>query len=99
MILKPFISCEIPDAKRHYDPENILQEGGFQKVTKEKKEVSEHFTLDHAIAYFQSVSLWNLVSEDKKDQARKALAEHCKRRLINGFMERPLDVTGIVGIK
>ena len=99
MILKPFVSNEIPDAKKQYDPEKILQESGFQKVSKEKKEISEYFTLNHAIAYFQSVSLWNLVSENKRGEARKALAEHCKKRLNNGFMERPLDITGVVGIK
>ncbi len=98
-LLGKFIEGELPNAKKKYDPETILEENGFKNVQEKRIPVSEFFMLPQALAYLQSVSLWNLVPKDKKAEALQAIGEYCKSKLVNDRIERKLEIVGVVGVR
>lgn len=98
-ILKPFISGELPEIKKKYDPFGILRENKFGSIQKKSFAASELFTLEQAIAYLQSVSLWNLVLDSKKEKALRAVEEYCKNKLANNLIMRRLEIVVISGMK
>ncbi len=98
-ILSPFIQGALPDAKKNYNPAQILQENGFTNVKEKKFETSEFFDFSQAIAYLQSISIWNLVPGNKKSEALQAIESYCKNRLVGGFIERKLEILVISGRK
>lgn len=98
-VLRSFIQSDLPDAKKKYNPPEILWENDFRDVQEKKVETSEMFTLPQALAYLQSVSIWNLVPENMKAKALRAIQDYCEGRLANGFVERKLEVLAVAGKK
>lgn len=98
-LLKPFIQGEMPDVKEKYNPAEILKVNGFSDVQEKIFEASEFFTLSQAITYLQSVSVWNLVPNGKKDEAIQAVEDYCKSKLENNFIVRKLNIVAVSGLK
>jgi ubiquinone/menaquinone biosynthesis C-methylase UbiE len=98
-MLTQFIEEKIPDIKNGYNPAKVLVEGSFNGVEKRAFETTELFTLTQAITYLQSVSIWNLVPRYRRETALKAIECYCKERLVNGFVERKLQIVTVVGRK
>lgn len=97
-ILQRFISRTIPDIKREYTPQMILEKNGFQNMTERHFPTAEYFSPEEALAYIQTMSVWNLVSAERRDTALDALREHfCKISSAGGIIERKLDVMVISG--
>lgn len=97
-VLRQFVGQELPDAKKKYNPKEVLQKNGFWQVEEKSFLISEYFTLEEALFYLQSVSVWNLVTTDKKTSVLKVLREHfLKTSDQNGRVERKLNVVVVSG--
>jgi len=98
-VLKNFIAGELPDVKKNYKPSDILFANGFDNVCERTFETKELLTISQAIKYFQTVSLWNLIRQDKKSEALLALEKYCQNKSIHGHVERRLNVVAVIGTK
>lgn len=96
-IIQNILRQELPEVKKNYAPELLLQEAGFTDVQVKDFAVSEYFTQQQAMAYFQSVSVWNLVPDDTKPAALKLLEDYCRERIMDGKIERKLNVCCVAG--
>jgi ubiquinone/menaquinone biosynthesis C-methylase UbiE len=95
-LLSHFVIGDLPDVKKKYDPLRELQIHAFSDITKHVEIVSELLSTLEATAYFQSVSLWNLIPNSLKLAALSALEEFCKSRSIGGFVAREVAVETIL---
>lgn len=98
--LKPFINGDLPrDAKKDYDPATILRDHGFSDVQEYVVPVTEEYPINDAVLYAQSMSVWNLVRQDKQKEALQALRDTFNANAQNGFVLRPLEVKAVGGYK
>jgi ubiquinone/menaquinone biosynthesis C-methylase UbiE len=79
-LVAQFVPGELPDHRKTYDPRRDLAVHGLRVV-------AEHSTSDRFISTapelhqsFQSVSVWNLIPEDRLADASEALMEFCSTR-------------------
>lgn len=96
-ILAPFVEGTMPNAKKDYSPETTLADAGFIDIEKHVFSVDEAYSLDEALAYLRSVSLWNLVPESRKQDAANAIKNYCESEATEGVLRRSLEVIAIVG--
>lgn len=98
-VLKRFTEGDLPDAKKSYKPSEILSTNGFGNVCERIFETDELVTIQQAIEYLQTVSLWNLVSQDRQSEALLALENYCRGRAVHGLVERKINVVTVAGTK
>lgn len=98
-VIARFIDRELPDAKRNYDPLRQLHTHRFYDIRCHTIDTSEWFSLGEAIAYCQTVSLWNLVPNVKREAALAATEDFCRARVHNGRVRRDLVVRTVIGKK
>ncbi len=97
-ILQRFISKAMTDIKKEYNPVHILNANGLQDVREQHFATAEYFSTDAALAYVQTMSVWNLVSSEKKGTALHALRSHFSAiSNLYGVIERKLDVVVVSG--
>lgn len=97
-ILREFVPQELPDIKKSYDPKHILEKNGFRDIEVKIFQTSEYFSVEQAAIYLQTVSVWNLVPENKKNTALQTIRDHFKK-IANqdGKVERRLEVSVVSG--
>ncbi len=93
-----FIAGDAPDIKRDYDPSRILKSNGFAEVSTVRFKKTELWSLSQATAYPQTMSLWNLVPENKKHEALLDIEKCCRLGLKDGFMKNELEFAAVSGI-
>lgn len=98
-VLAQFIDAPLPNAKAHYDPAALLGMNGFSDVERHVFPVEERYAVDEALAYLYSVSLWNLVPQERKADAECALRELCEKEKKDDFLTRTLEVVAVIGVK
>jgi ubiquinone/menaquinone biosynthesis C-methylase UbiE len=99
-ILKMFTSNgELPNRKEAYKPKEVLEEAGFHNVQKKIFEVSEYFSLEEVMLYFQTLSGWNLVIENQKQAVLLELEKYAKSKMVKGLIERKLQIVVLYGFK
>ena len=96
-VLAPFIEVALPNAKKDYAPAHILTREGFTSVEKYAFRAEEFYTLDEALAYLRSVSLWNLVPDSKKVAANEAIVHYCEGEMRDSVLTRVIDVVAVLG--
>ena len=74
-----------------------LQESDFKENEEVAFPVSEFFTIDEALKYVQSMSIWNLVSKESRNKALETLREHFTQTVQNERAERKLNITIVSG--
>jgi ubiquinone/menaquinone biosynthesis C-methylase UbiE len=93
-----FEKYNIRHAKDDYDPAKILKNSGFRNVSKFTVVTTEKYTLDEALIYLQSISLWNSVSKDDKPDLLQKIKEFCEDTLKSKeVLERQIETTIVVG--
>ncbi len=95
-LLEQFIGAKIPNIKKDYDPTRILKRAGFLAIEQKIFPAVEEFTLDEVVSYLQSVSVWNLVPQEKKIEALAAIRNYCSGRLESGTVKRELAIHTVV---
>lgn len=96
-ILEAYTGTRTPDVKAKYDPADLLQRHGYRNVSQLAFRATETFTLHQAIAYLQSVSLWNLVPHKARSAARRDVELFCRDRSQKGIVTRRLSITAVWG--
>lgn len=97
-ILQRFISRTIPDIKKEYNPRMVLEANGFRNVIERHFHTAEYFSPEEALAYIQTMSVWNLISVEQKGAALNALRKHFSEiSITDRIIERKLDVVVISG--
>lgn len=97
-ILKRFIDGDLPDVKKDYDPQTVLEENEFQEVETKHFLISEYFTIKNAVLYLQSMSIWNLVPDSRKEKTLSTLRSYFSEIAdTKKKIERKLDVVVVSG--
>ncbi len=87
-------------AKHDYNPEQILENSGFEKVTTCTITSTEAFTPEEALTYLQSIALWNLVPEVEKEDMLAKVKSFCDNTLRQErILKREIETTVVVGFK
>jgi SAM-dependent methyltransferase len=95
-IIKGVLQHDLPEAKKGYKPEKLLEESGFVDVQVKNFAASEYFSLPQAVEYLQSVSIWNLIPADRKNSTLELLEDYCKGKTVDGKIERKLNIKTVV---
>jgi ubiquinone/menaquinone biosynthesis C-methylase UbiE len=86
--------------KEEYNPEQILEKAGFIEIATHTVVGTELFTPEQALTYLQSISLWNLVPEQEKEEVLTRVKSFCDKTLKQeGVLKRELETVVTVGIK
>lgn len=81
-----------------YNPRQRLEESGFKNIKVLYWRKSELFTLQNALEFVQSVSIWNSVPVSLRSKAIKGLEKHfIALKRSTGKIERKLTVQAIAG--
>jgi ubiquinone/menaquinone biosynthesis C-methylase UbiE len=98
-IISKFIQGDIPSVKSNYDPSGTLKSNGFEDVSIKTFEKQYLSTISQAIAYPQSMSIWNLVPQSKRQEALSEIERYCKSILKDNFVENNIEIVTVVGVK
>ena len=95
------IGREIAHFKKNtYAPKQALQKSGFKKIKVRRWKQAEVYTLENALEYVQSVSIWNSVPPSLRAKSLVGLKEYFKKLKRNrGKIERKLTVKVVAGVK
>jgi SAM-dependent methyltransferase len=97
-LLTKFVREPLPNAKKTYEPQRTLELAGFYKIKTSSVPVSERYTVEAAMAYLQSVSLWNLVPGERRPEAKSALEKLCASLAKDGWVSRELNVVTVLAL-
>ena len=86
-----------PDRKADYNPASILAKNGFDDIQEYTVPIVEEYTIDQALNCAQSMSIWNLVQLQKRDEAITALRETFLSYAEDKLVKRPLTVKAVSG--
>jgi len=87
------------DVKTNYYPERILNYNRFNDIEEFTCSVVERYSIEEAVLYSQSTSLWNLVTEESRNRAADTLAKILGSYARNGFVERRLEIRAVSGYR
>jgi ubiquinone/menaquinone biosynthesis C-methylase UbiE len=96
-IVRSIIRQDLPAVKDGYEPEKLLAERGFTDIKIKNFGTSEYFNFNQAIQYLQSINIWNLVPGNLKPKVLKLVEDYCRQRLIDGKIERKLNIKCVAG--
>lgn len=91
-VLRKFMKSEPPNIKTDYDPKPVLERGGYADIIAKTFDASEQLTIDGAVAYAKSTSLWNLILEADAAAAELAISEHFTFRASAGIVRRETEI-------
>jgi len=87
------------DAKRNYYPDQILEYNGFDDIQEFTCLAVEKYSVQEALLYAQSTSVWNLVAEEFQGRAADAVARILESHARNGFVEQRLEIKAVSGYR
>ena len=83
-----------------YKPERDLKGNGFKKNQVKSWRYTELYTLSNALQYVQSISIWNSVPKQKRQQALLGVKKYFEKMLKRtNKIERKLTVKVVIGRK
>jgi len=82
-----------------YNPASILEQNCFSKITEKRFSHIEEFTIPRAMEQIQSMSLWNLIPENKKQEALEIFRNHFEKSAKDGVIHRKLEIAVVSGKK
>ncbi len=89
----------LPDIKIRYNAQDTLERNQFSKVEYNEFDANENFTIDHAIQYVQTISLWNLVPDNKRKEVLSKFELYCKNSANDGIVKSITKIKVTTGIK
>ncbi len=98
-IFRQYMTEDLPRIKNGYHPDQILHQAGFENIERAVFPVSEFFTIEQVMEYFQSVSGWNLVPPESKKEALGLLKEYAQSRMSEDLIERKIEIVVQTGVK
>jgi len=97
-ILKKYAGDNFDPTGNHFIKE-FLMKVGFLNITERSFYDDEKYTIEQALVFIQSLSLWNCVADDKKIELLKEMREFYENHLVNGFVVRSREIATIVAFK
>jgi ubiquinone/menaquinone biosynthesis C-methylase UbiE len=94
-----FVGGELPDHRKGYDPKRDLRAHGLRILDEHSEREQQTATPPELCMQLQSVSVWNLIPEDRLAEARAALAEFCQARADGGTATRVIIFDTIVAAR
>lgn len=91
-LVSSFVKAPLPNVKATYNPMETLPTSGFENIRRHTAYASERLSVEDAVAYFQSVSLWNLVPHYMRRNAEDKLKEFCSVLAVDGYVGRDVAV-------
>lgn len=98
-VLQSFVEKPLPSAKQNYEPVDLLKSAGFVNVVEKKLPIVENLSVEQALTYVRSTSLWNLIPESRKQEAEDTLIKFFADRATEGFVQRPIEIQTVIGQK
>lgn len=93
-ILKKYAGDNFDTTKNHFNKDFLIK-SGFSEITERSFPVDEQYSVEEALTLIRSLSLWNLVDENKKPEMLKEMKEFYEGHLINGFVVRSREISTI----
>jgi len=92
-IYKKYAGANFDITKNHFNKEFLIK-SGFSNIEEKIFYVDEKYTIDEALTLVKSLSLWNLVAENRKKEMLKELREYYETELVDGFviMHREISI-------
>lgn len=97
-ILQKYAGDNFDTTKNHFNKENLIKLR-FLNIQEKSFPFDEQYTVDGALTLIRSLSLWNLVPENKKSEMLEELKEFYEKNLINGVVIRNREVSIITTFK
>jgi len=97
-ILEKYAGKSFDTTQEHFKKE-WLKKVGFSAVTEKSFYVDEKYTVEEALILIQSLSLWNLVADNKKSTMLEEMKEFYASHLIDGFVIRSREISTLVVYK
>ena len=98
-LVAQFVPGELPDHRKTYDPRRDFQAHGLRVVAEHIESVSDTNTAEELFRALQSVSVWNLIPEQRLAEARDALAEFCETRAGGATVARALTYETLIAAR
>ena len=87
------------NVKTNYDPAAIFSKHNFSNVVAERFGHIDEFTIPRAVEQMQSMSLWNLIPEDRKQKALEVFRNHFEKSAKEGIIYRKVEILVVSGMK
>ena len=97
-ILKKYAGDNFDTTKDHFKKE-FLNKAGFSGLTEKFFYVDEKYTVEEALILLQSLSLWNLVEENKKLEMLEEIKEFYENNLVDGLVLMNREISTVVAHK
>jgi len=97
-IYKKYVGDSFDSTKNHFEKE-FLVKSSFSDIKEKTFYVDEKYTVDEALTLVKSLSLWNLVPENKKPEMLKELRDFYETELLNGFVVMHREISIITTFK
>ncbi len=94
-----FVVGELPDHRKGYDPKRDLQVHGLRIVDEHSEREQQIATTAQLCMQLQSISVWNLIPNDRLPAARDALSEFCAARANDGMAARVVVFDTIIAAR
>lgn len=98
-VIRSFIDGPLPDVKKDYKPSSLMKSAGLVDVEEKTLSITESFTLEQALLNVKSTSHWNLIPDNKKQEALKTLETFFRKYLRNNQVARPVEIQTVTGQK
>ena len=96
-ILKKYAGAKFDSTHKHFNKENLKEL--FKDVSEKSFPIDEKYTIDNALVLIQSLSLWNLVPEDKKQDLLDEMKMFYTSQLVDGFIIRKRQIFTVSALK
>lgn len=89
-ILAKYAGVNFDSTYKHFDRKNL--EFLFKNVSEKSFLVDEKYTIEDALTLLRSLSLWNLIPEDKKQNFLHEMHNFYTVHLVDGFVVRKREI-------
>lgn len=96
-ILKKYAGRQFDSTHKHHNTEIVRSL--FEDVREKSFLVDERYTVDDALILLRSLSLWNLIPEERREDFVQEMRQFYESHLIDGFVVRGREVFCLSGVK
>ena len=97
-ILKKYAGDNFDTTKNHFNKEFLIKLG-FSEITEKSFPFDEKYTVEEALTLLKSLSLWNIIKEDKKPEMLNEMKEFYENHLVDGFVVRSREIATVIAYK
>ncbi len=96
-IIENVMGISIENTKLNFDPKTTLMSNCFPSCVEYSWDLVEEYTFDETHHYIQSLSVWDFVTDEKRDEVFKKLTEFLQMKFSDNIAKRPIRFSCIIG--